>query len=579
MVTISNTVIMIYVDTKYELRYYDKYLIHIFLFKSAGGFNRVFQRTNFQDKEDIIESVTLVGRVLNERYQIMQEIGHGANGIVYLAIDRHIHQKWAIKEMNQCNHTEAELLKRVEHTAIVGAVTVFTENQKTYMVSEYIDGCTLEKLVQEKNVRINEQHLLKWEIELAEALIYLHGLNPAVIHRDIKPGNIMIDTAQNLKLIDFGIAKEQGQAEAGQKAYGSVGFAAPEQYGDRYGRAWQVVDRRSDLYAFGKTFSYVLVQCGLKPSVGMRLILGHCMKEQPRRRFQSAKRLKRALWVLRRVRFPEHAVKRRKWCVAGLLVALGVSIFCCVGNERKTKLRGEGIWNVDSAQGNKGVGTVLTDEHITERGEEGQEQIVTDDLPELDVMRFWENYETLQKEMDGTIKIYQAAKPSLLKYEGLLGLCELYAPFADESEESVRQVIGILEVGLDELEKQGQERQEGQEGQEEQERQEEQKGKKGQEEQKGRLQADCERLKGIYYQQLFAQYRLLGLKELQEHKKGALRDLTAAVEYGELAQQSEFGTAGEEAELNENLKGIYRILDEDVVVDSTDVSFMEEDAD
>lgn len=265
--------------------------------------------------------------------------------------------------------------------------------------------------------------------------------------------------------------------------------------------------------------------------------------------------------------------------MAGLLVALGVSIFCCVGNERKTKLRGEGIWNVDSAQGNKGVGTVLTDEHITERGEEGQEQIVTDDLPELDVMRFWENYETLQKEMDGTIKIYQAAKPSLLKYEGLLGLCELYAPFADESEESVKQVIGILEVGLDELEKQGQERQEGQEGQEEQERQEEQKGKKGQEEQKGRLQADCERLKGIYYQQLFAQYRLLGLKELQEHKKGALRDLTAAVEYGELAQQSGFGTAGEEAELNENLKGIYRILDEDVVVDSTDVSFMEEDAD
>ncbi|MGE5458897.1 MAG: protein kinase domain-containing protein, partial [Methanobacterium sp.] len=122
----------------------------------------------------------------------------------------------------------------------------------------YIEGHTLKEEVQKRG-QIPEAEVINWAIQLCDILSFLHKRNPPIIFRDLKPDNIMLTPDGQIKLIDFGIARHfQKGNTADTTAYGSTGFAPPEQYGENQ------TDPRSDIYALGATLHYLLT--GIDPS-------------------------------------------------------------------------------------------------------------------------------------------------------------------------------------------------------------------------------------------------------------------------------------------------------------------------
>lgn len=480
-------------------------------------------------KEELSGKLSVIGKILDGRYQIVSEIGRGANGTVYLALELNIHRRWAVKEVKKQSHVEAEILMRIEHAACVKIADSFTEDGRDYIVSEYIDGETMEQMVQECHRQVNEKQVLLWGMELAEILIYLHGLCPALIHRDIKPGNLMIDRDGHIRLIDFGIAMETGHVCGEQRAYGSVGFAAPEQYGDHCGRVKESIDARADIYAFGKTFRYVIRRGKVRVSVGMKLILLKCTYHKRIRRFQSASHLYGVLKLLYTVNYPNRTqMKRRILCVTGVTLLLCMS----------------GIWNIIRVRESieMRAATQMREMLMTEIQKQtgGVKDVQAGagmELPPLDAERFWSDYDELRAYIGSTEKQYREAEPSVQKYEGLLELSRLYAAFWEESDEAVEAAIELTETGLEELDDCS--------------------GMSG----GGNLNAtECKRLQGEYCRQLFMQYRILGQQKLQAHIPGALEDMTAAAGYGERACEMWTDNEAEKAALICDLGRVYTQL-------------------
>ena len=204
---------------------------------------------------------------LQKRYEIVNEIAKGGQGAVYAAIDKHTGRKVAIKAVrletiaSPENYTEAvariqreaEFLARLRHPNIVQVLDQFEERNYPYVVMEYIEGQTLSRLVASLGGKLPEPQAVFIARQLCSALAYLHAQTPPIIFRDMKPQNVMVDDYQNVKLIDFGIARTyRAGAHSDTQVFGSIGFAAPEQYGS------EQTDARSDIYSLGVTLHYML---------------------------------------------------------------------------------------------------------------------------------------------------------------------------------------------------------------------------------------------------------------------------------------------------------------------------------
>lgn len=200
-------------------------------------------------------------RVLQGRYELIQKLGQGGMGAVYLAGDRRLSTaRWAVKEMSDALITsplerqqaieafkhEAELLARLSHPNLPRVTDHFTEDGKNYLVMEFVPGETLLAYVQRHGLPRPLPEVLDLARSLCDVLSYLHGQDPPIIFRDLKPANVMFTPEGQLKLIDFGIARlfKPGQARDTQ-AYGTMGYSAPEQYGRGQ------TDPRSDIYTLG----------------------------------------------------------------------------------------------------------------------------------------------------------------------------------------------------------------------------------------------------------------------------------------------------------------------------------------
>ncbi len=209
------------------------------------------------------------GTALKERYVIEGLLGQGGMACVYLAHDRRLQNaRWAIKEMN-CYFTdpeelkaalaqfrsEAELLTGLSHLNLPKVADFFEEAGRYYLVMEYIEGITLDQAVSEYKGFIPVEMIRKWMGQLCDCLEYLHGHNPPVIFRDLKPGNVIVMKDDTIRLIDFGIARVfvQGR-QKDTLILGTPGYAPPEQYG----RAQ--TDARSDIYSLGATLYYILTR-------------------------------------------------------------------------------------------------------------------------------------------------------------------------------------------------------------------------------------------------------------------------------------------------------------------------------
>lgn len=202
------------------------------------------------------------------RYKVLMELGAGGMSAVYLA--KCDGKKVVLKESvlphdigeqqqekaRQLFAREASLLLKLKHPQIAMVLDRFVEEDRDYLVLEYIPGLTLAQLVKAHGKQ-KEKDVLLWGRQLLEILIYLHNQEPPLLHRDLTPDNIVVKENNSIVLIDFGAANEfVGQATG--TMIGKQCYVAPEQL---RGKASQL----SDLYSFGATMHYLLTAIDPEP--------------------------------------------------------------------------------------------------------------------------------------------------------------------------------------------------------------------------------------------------------------------------------------------------------------------------
>src|SRR6266487_940859 len=212
--------------------------------------------------------------LLAGRYQLLSRIGQGGMGAVYKAADTRFNNRpLAIKEMSSTGlpparlqeavaafEREAHLLADLLHPNLPRIYEHFTENDRSYLVMDYIEGQTVEEhLEQVGGGPLPVDQVIKWAEQLCDVLNYLHTHQPPIIFRDLKPANIMLSESGHIYLIDFGIARifKPGK-QHDTVALGSPGYAAPEQYGKAQSTP------RSDIYSLGALLHHLLT--GIDPS-------------------------------------------------------------------------------------------------------------------------------------------------------------------------------------------------------------------------------------------------------------------------------------------------------------------------
>ena len=214
------------------------------------------------------------GTLLKERYKIIEQLGAGGMGEVYLAEDLTLDNKVAVKANHNLNTNsaaqfirEARLLASLKQPNLPRVIDYFTDGDTQFLVMDYIPGENLHALVEAKTTFTITQ-VVSWAEQLGNAVTYLHMLNPPIFHRDIKPTNIKLMPNGNVVLVDFGIAKVGDPSQetlSGAWAF-TPGFAPPEQVsGLRTGP-------QSDQFSLAATLYYVLA--GKPPADAARRLMG-----------------------------------------------------------------------------------------------------------------------------------------------------------------------------------------------------------------------------------------------------------------------------------------------------------------
>ncbi|HWJ41652.1 MAG TPA: serine/threonine-protein kinase [Candidatus Limnocylindrales bacterium] len=202
--------------------------------------------------------------VVGGRYRVMKPLGGGGMKLVYLAEDLRLAARpCALAEMVDtftspetqkqavaAFQREADMLAQLSNEHIPRVFDRFSDQNHHYLVMEYIEGITLEQKINENSGKLPESEVIDVALQVLDTLEYLHNLEPPVIYRDLKPSNVMLTPSEQVKLIDFGIAR-LFQPLSNATMIGTQGYAPPEQYRGK-------VEFRSDLYALGATMHHAL---------------------------------------------------------------------------------------------------------------------------------------------------------------------------------------------------------------------------------------------------------------------------------------------------------------------------------
>ncbi len=195
-----------------------------------------------------------IGELLDGRYEILEEIGSGGMAVVYKARCHRLNRFVAVKILRRNLSQEADFRRRFQdesqavamlsHPNIVSVYDVSRSNELEYIVMELIDGITLKQYMQKRGNQLNWREALHFSTQIVKALGHAHSRG--IIHRDIKPHNIMVLRDGSVKVADFGIARQMGShSTLTQEALGSVHYISPEQAKGSH------IDARSDLYSVG----------------------------------------------------------------------------------------------------------------------------------------------------------------------------------------------------------------------------------------------------------------------------------------------------------------------------------------
>ena len=226
-----------------------------------------------------------LGKILDDRYELLEVIGSGGMAVVYKAMCHRLNRLVAVKILKQDIGRDAELHRRfltesqavamLSHPNIVSVYDVSSSGDLDYIVMELIDGITLKDYMHQRG-QLSWQEALHFGMQIASALEHAHSRN--IIHRDIKPQNIMVLKDGSIKVADFGIARMlDSQNTVTRETLGSVHYISPEQA--KGGK----VDQKTDLYSLGVVFYEMLT--GRLPydgdsavSIAIAHIGGKCLK-------------------------------------------------------------------------------------------------------------------------------------------------------------------------------------------------------------------------------------------------------------------------------------------------------------
>ena len=196
-----------------------------------------------------------IGKLLDNRYEILERIGSGGMAVVYKALCHRLNRMVAIKilkadlaqdaEFRRRFHDESQAVAMLSHPNIVAVYDVSKSDSLDYIVMELIDGITLKQYMQKKGEPLNWRESLHFITQIMRGLSHAHSRG--IIHRDIKPHNIMVLRDGSVKVADFGIARlvSAAQNTLTQEAMGSVHYISPEQARGSH------IDCRSDIYSAG----------------------------------------------------------------------------------------------------------------------------------------------------------------------------------------------------------------------------------------------------------------------------------------------------------------------------------------
>lgn len=262
-----------------------------------------------------------VEELLGGRYRLVKILGKGGMSTVFLAENINLGTFWAVKKIskNACINTdtikalpiESDILKKLNHPALPRIIDIIENEDSIYIVQDFIEGTSLDKEI-EKSGKFPETKVIEWAKQICDVLIYLHSFKPnPIIYRDMKPSNIILTPWGDIKLVDFGIAREYKEDRKNDTVYiGTRGYAAPEQYGGGQSNV------TTDIYSFGVTLFHLLTgegpsqfPFGLKipechsgnVSHRMMQLISKCTRYNPEERYQSAYELKKDIEGLEKI--------------------------------------------------------------------------------------------------------------------------------------------------------------------------------------------------------------------------------------------------------------------------------------
>lgn len=306
-----------------------------------------------------------IGSVVDKKYKVLNEIGHGGMSVVYLAINEKANKTWAIKEVRkdgihdekmvkQGLIAETNILKKLDNKYLPSIVDVIEDKDTFLIVMDYIQGKGLDQILnrklREENRPIDVENVISWGIQLCEVLSYLHTQEQPIIYRDLKPSNIMLKPDGQISLIDFGTArvyKEGGKDDT--TTLGTPGYAAPEQYGGN-GQSCQ----QSDIYGLGATLYHLIT--GVNPGetpcniplitegrktlleetpwelrdklLGLELIIKKCVSYKIEDRYKNCLEVKYALEHPEELGLPHRKKLKNKLLAFGACLGTGILLGC-----------------------------------------------------------------------------------------------------------------------------------------------------------------------------------------------------------------------------------------------------------
>lgn len=295
-----------------------------------------------------------IGSMIGGRYKIINKIGGGDMSLVYCAEDEMEHKQWAVKVfpkegirdqevMTQSLVANPEVLKTFEHPNLVRFIEVIEDEDKYLIVMEYIQGKSLLQVLERKQT-IEQEQVVLWAKQICDALEYLHTRKPAVIHKNVKPVNVMLKPDGSIMLIDFASVREfKDKRVESARWLATAGYAAPEQFGHE-----GEITPATDVYGLGATMYQLLTGDNpCKPpykierpirsfnenlSAGLEKIIQKCLAENPMERYQSVAELRQDLEHYNEIDeiYRKRKMHRRKMvaaCITAGVLVLGAIVF------------------------------------------------------------------------------------------------------------------------------------------------------------------------------------------------------------------------------------------------------------